>query len=64
MPATGGVFTVTILHYLPSTALSAMDDVVDSDATAGAAAAGGVDLVETLLWDRKTQGGFPGTVYL
>lgn len=55
---------MTILHYLPSTALSAMDDVVDSDATAGAAAAGGVDLVETLLWDRKTQGGFPGTVYL
>lgn len=42
VPMTGGVFTVTIWHAGPETAL------------------GEVSTEETILWDRKRDGGFPG----
>lgn len=41
VPATGGIFSVTILYPASSS--------TDKN-----------DLSETLLWDRKTHGGFPG----
>ncbi|PGH18618.1 hypothetical protein AJ79_00397 [Helicocarpus griseus UAMH5409] len=44
IPATGGVFTVTILHNGSSNS--------------------SVEIAETVLWDRKTEGGFPETKQL
>ncbi|QKX53348.1 uncharacterized protein TRUGW13939_00426 [Talaromyces rugulosus] len=43
IPVTGGVFTVTMYHASPSSATN--DDTLT--------------VSETLLWDRKTHGGFP-----
>jgi predicted Rdx family selenoprotein len=42
VPMTGGVFTVTMWHAGPETALEE------------------VSTQETILWDRKRDGGFPG----
>ncbi|OKL59676.1 hypothetical protein UA08_05276 [Talaromyces atroroseus] len=51
VPATGGVFTVTILHS-------------SSVSSAKEPGSPGTDLIETLLWDRKTHGGFPEVKHL
>ena len=50
-PATGGVFTVAIV-YATSTNAAAPD---------GGEFAGDVTVQSKVLWDRKADGGFPGT---
>jgi predicted Rdx family selenoprotein len=52
VPATGGIFTVSIL-YSSSTSADA-----ERSQTGGGDIAG--PLQETVLWDRKRDGGFPG----
>ncbi|EHA26397.1 hypothetical protein ASPNIDRAFT_127851, partial [Aspergillus niger ATCC 1015] len=44
VPATGGVFTVTMYHSSSTSTSSTGEDV---------------DITGTILWDRKTNGGFP-----
>lgn len=56
VPATGGVFTVDILHSSP-TSTSETDSEGPSDANKEVSS----QLSIRQLWDRKAQGGFPGT---
>ncbi|RAL00511.1 SelT/SelW/SelH family protein [Aspergillus ibericus CBS 121593] len=57
VPATGGIFTVTIYHH-PSSASTTTSTEDDS----GERKAKGI--TATILWDRKTNGGFPETKVL
>jgi len=51
IPATGGVFTVEIVH-------AGLISTTDQDASASSTTAG-EETTRTRLWDRKTEGGFP-----
>ncbi|KIV89873.1 hypothetical protein PV10_07241 [Exophiala mesophila] len=48
IPVTGGIFTVTITHVVPTS------EPAESSSSS-------VAVTETLLWDRKAEGGFPET---
>lgn len=50
MPSTGGVFVVDILYRIGR---------ADGD---GAQGKGGVEVMRRVLWDRKAEGGFPGSL--
>lgn len=54
-PTTGGVFQVH-LTYVPVSEHASKDEAQDADASAAPK--------EVLLWDRKTEGGFPETKVL
>ncbi|KAK1239771.1 hypothetical protein MKX07_001225 [Trichoderma sp. CBMAI-0711] len=63
-PSTGGTFIVTIHHHhQPSPTSSSNTTTSSSGAGAGAGAGAGVatEIQSTVLWDRKTDGGFPET---
>ena len=49
IPVTGGIFTVTITHVVPTS------EPAESSSSSF------VTVTETLLWDRKAEGGFPET---
>ncbi|KAF2815019.1 uncharacterized protein BDZ99DRAFT_566929 [Mytilinidion resinicola] len=51
IPATGGLFTVELTYIPLSTAPEDSEDAPPSD----------VKATKVLLWDRKAEGGFPGT---
>ncbi|ETI25785.1 hypothetical protein G647_02559 [Cladophialophora carrionii CBS 160.54] len=53
IPVTGGIFTVKMTHATSSTAQSIAETAPSSDAT--------VRVTETVIWDRKIDGGFPET---
>ncbi|EGR50885.1 uncharacterized protein TRIREDRAFT_43076, partial [Trichoderma reesei QM6a] len=55
-PSTGGTFIVTIHHHQPSPTSSS--NTTSSSSGAGATA---TEIQSTVLWDRKTDGGFPET---
>jgi predicted Rdx family selenoprotein len=52
VPVTGGIFTVTILHAPP---------LHPSNTSLISSSSSTTEAIETLLWDRKTEGGFPET---
>ncbi|EXJ57180.1 hypothetical protein A1O7_07527 [Cladophialophora yegresii CBS 114405] len=53
VPVAGGIFTVKMTHVISSTAQSTADTAPSPDAPASVA--------ETVIWDRKVDGGFPET---
>ncbi|PYH64582.1 SelT/SelW/SelH family protein [Aspergillus vadensis CBS 113365] len=56
VPATGGVFTVTMYHSSTSTSTgTAQGEVVAATGNGDEEE----DITEIILWDRKTNGGFP-----
>lgn len=55
VPKTGGVFTVTIWYS---------DADAGDGAGTGSEGESGVTTQELILWDRKRDGGFPGTLYI
>lgn len=59
VPATGGVFTVTIYHS-SSTSTSSTGTQGEEVGTGTGTGGEDVDITGTILWDRKTNGGFPG----
>ncbi|RDH28256.1 Rdx family-domain-containing protein [Aspergillus welwitschiae] len=56
VPATGGVFTVTMYHSSSTSSTGTQGEEVGTGTGTGE----DVDITETILWDRKTNGGFPG----
>lgn len=56
VPATGGVFTVTMYHSSSASSTGTQGEEVGT----GTGTDEDVDITETILWDRKTNGGFPG----
>jgi predicted Rdx family selenoprotein len=58
VPATGGIFTVSIL-YSSSSAVAAQDTAAEGGQPGGGGEVVGT-LQEAVLWDRKRDGGFPG----
>lgn len=65
VPATGGVFTVTMYHSSSSTSSSTSAGTAQGEEVPVAVAGTGngneeEDITEIILWDRKTNGGFPG----
>ncbi|KAI2826688.1 hypothetical protein CBS147321_5203 [Aspergillus niger] len=58
VPATGGVFTVTIYHS-SSTSTSSTGTQGEEVGTGTGTGGEDVDITGTILWDRKTNGGFP-----
>ncbi|KAG9769020.1 hypothetical protein KCU88_g7019, partial [Aureobasidium melanogenum] len=68
IPVTGGIFAVTMTHALPQPQTQAQETEGNAnsvaDANANAEPEKGsttVTITETVLWDRKTDGGFPET---
>ncbi|GAQ33612.1 hypothetical protein AtubIFM55763_008011 [Aspergillus tubingensis] len=64
VPATGGVFTVTMYHSSSSTSSSTSAGTAQGEEVPVAVAGTGngneeEDITEIILWDRKTNGGFP-----
>ncbi|OJI87021.1 hypothetical protein ASPTUDRAFT_188356 [Aspergillus tubingensis CBS 134.48] len=65
VPATGGVFTVTMYHSSSSTSSSTSTGTAQGEEVPVAVAGTGDedeeddDITEIILWDRKTNGGFP-----
>ncbi|GKZ70342.1 hypothetical protein AnigIFM63309_002715 [Aspergillus niger] len=55
VPATGGVFTVTMYHSSSASSTGTQGEEVGT----GTGTDEDVDITETILWDRKTNGGFP-----
>ncbi|KIW65768.1 hypothetical protein PV04_07995 [Phialophora macrospora] len=53
IPATGGTFTVKMTHVINDTPQSIAEAPPSSDAT--------VKVGDTVIWDRKVDGGFPET---
>lgn len=49
-PSTGGTFVVKLFHASPSSSAEKMEG-------------GEVEVKEYLLWDRKAEGGFPGSLF-
>lgn len=68
VPATGGVFTVTMYHSSSSTSTSGSSASTAQGEEVPVAVVAGTgngneeedDITEIILWDRKTNGGFPG----
>jgi predicted Rdx family selenoprotein len=56
-PSTGGTFTVEIFHSPPPSSSSSSQQTPQPGAGPGE----GIAPARTLLWDRKTDGGFPET---
>ncbi|KIW16964.1 hypothetical protein PV08_04155 [Exophiala spinifera] len=63
VPATGGIFTVTMTHAATTTELreSGSHGSNGSGEQPTTTAAATVTATDTILWDRKTDGGFPET---
>jgi predicted Rdx family selenoprotein len=59
VPATGGIFTVSILYSSSSSAVAAQDTAAEGGQPGGGGEVVGT-LQEAVLWDRKRDGGFPG----
>ncbi|RDK46259.1 hypothetical protein M752DRAFT_273352 [Aspergillus phoenicis ATCC 13157] len=59
VPATGGVFTVTMYHSPSSTSSTGTQGEEVGTGTGTGTGGEDVDITETILWDRKTNGGFP-----
>jgi predicted Rdx family selenoprotein len=58
IPATGGTFTVTVTHSRTSVG----GDAPSASESAGTATTDvGTSAVDTVVWDRKAEGGFPET---
>jgi predicted Rdx family selenoprotein len=53
IPVTGGIFTVKMTHVISDTPLSTAETPPSSDAN--------VKVGESMIWDRKVDGGFPET---
>jgi predicted Rdx family selenoprotein len=53
IPVTGGIFTVKMTHIISDTPQSTAEAPPSSDAT--------VKVGESMIWDRKVDGGFPET---
>ena len=74
VPATGGVFTVTMYHSSSTTSTSgssagtAQGEEVPVPVVVAGTGNGNEeeddDVTEIILWDRKTNGGFPGMLLL
>ncbi|KAH0499000.1 hypothetical protein TgHK011_006223 [Trichoderma gracile] len=60
-PSTGGTFIVTIYHQPSPSPQSSTTAAASSSSPATAAAAIEPEIQSTVLWDRKTDGGFPET---
>jgi predicted Rdx family selenoprotein len=56
VPATGGIFTVT-LAYIPQKIAADSKDQEDKEDKSD------IQVQTVLLWDRKAEGGFPGTSF-
>jgi predicted Rdx family selenoprotein len=70
IPATGGTFTITLLHRSEKTDLSPSKASTLAQLSAGSPSTSNLpdspylsppSITETILWDRKTDGGFPET---
>ena len=53
IPATGGIFTITMTH--------AVSNLTDTTASASPAHEAPPSIADTVIWDRKNDGGFPET---
>lgn len=64
IPVTGGIFTVTITHVTNSITTTTITTSTETDTDAKTAIDNSTvapTVTETLLWDRKAEGGFPET---
>ena len=59
-PSTGGTFIVKLYHATPSS-LEPSPSTAEEGTAARGDGDGKVEVKEYLLWDRKAEGGFPGT---
>lgn len=65
VPATGGLFTVELVRYPRFSEISNMaNGAVKTYIPSNEAGEQGADAKKVLLWDRKAEGGFPGTCKL
>ncbi|KAK5229868.1 hypothetical protein LTR72_001401 [Exophiala xenobiotica] len=61
IPVTGGIFTVTMTHAANTTPSTSTSAPSTTDPTPDPQKQATGSVTETIIWDRKTEGGFPET---